>query len=161
MSKHSTVSMKQRKVMFYLYIVFLFVITIGIFIMPISSDLKEKSAMLIYVSGTAFWVGLLGTIITAVKINSCRKKDKKFNEEIKDVKKSGLFCFFQNKEAKVVDICMFIAIVGFIISRLCFTGVLISFIFFASIVFTFGLHCMLNSVNYRYIKNQTNRGEES
>lgn len=161
MSRHSMASIRRRKHMLWLFMGFLAVLSIGIILMPIGSMNKEKTMLLMYLSGAAFWIGIIGTVYMTFKINRSRKGSYRFNEQFGNQKQFGLIHFFQNKEAMLVDVCMFISIIGFIIAKICSSHLVVSFIFLALFVFTFGMHCLLNGINYRYLKYKVRRDEES
>lgn len=157
--RHSMISSRRRKRMLGMYIVFLLILTLGIVLMPIGSTVKEKTMVIMYVSGVFFWIGIAGTIYMALKINSCRKNSYRFNEQAGNEKQFGLIHFFQNREAKIIDVVMFVSIIGFIITKICTSELIISFILLALFVFSFGMHCMLNGINYRYLKYKVRREE--
>lgn len=160
MSRHSISPLQRRKCMMYLYSGFLSLWALAIVLMPIGSVIKENSIIMLYFSGAAFWIGLAGTICMAFKINNCRKASYRFKEHGGSRKQLGAIHFFQNKEAIVMDTLMFVSIIGLIIAKISTSGLLVSFLFFAVFVFSFGMHCMLNGINYRYIKYKVGREED-
>lgn len=150
---------RQRKMM-WLYTLFLALLAISVCLMPIGSNLKEQTTIIMYVSGVAFWIGLIGTIFMAVKINNSRKKSYRFNERFGDHKQLGVIHFLQNTEAIIADIAMFVSIVAFIIAKIWISEISVSFILLAVFIFSFGMHCMLNGINYRYINYKVRRENE-
>lgn len=148
----------KKKQLFFLYTVFLFVLAVSVALMPFGDYESQKWAM--YILGAVFWIGFIGTIVISVIINSLRKKSKDFNQDLVCFKNVGIINFFKNKEAAVSDIAMFVSIAGFIISRLFLKELIAMFIFAALIVFSFGMHCMLNGINYRFIQYEAGRDEE-
>lgn len=161
MSRYSTVLMKRRKRMLWLFMGFLAAFAVGILLMPIGSMYKEKNVLLMYLPGTAFWVGMIGTIYMTIKINRSRKSSSRFNEQFGDQKQFGLIRFFQNTEAMIADIIMIVSMIGIVIAEICACPLLVTFVFLAVFVFTFGMHCMLNGINYKYLKYNVRRDEES
>ena len=149
--KYAKASQMRRKRMGILYAAFLLVLSISILLMPIGSAQKEQSQIPMFISGACFWIGLIGTVWMAIKINKARKQSYLFKDKQPKVKQFGLICFFKNKEAKVADIAMFASAVGFIITRICTGSFYWLFIFLALFVFSFGMHCMLNGKNYFYL----------
>ena len=154
-------SQRRKKKLFIGYVVFLAILAISFLLMPIASANKEKARGLLLLSGNAFWLGLIGTLLIAVAINKDRKNNKTYKTENSKMKQLGLINFFRNQEALVADVLMFVSILGFIITRLCSGNLYWSFIFLALFVFTFGMHCMLNGENYIYLKYKVRREEKS
>lgn len=128
--------------------------------MPIGSIMSETTKMWLYISGTCFWCGLIGTIWLSIRINLYRKKSKYFNENSEIKKQFGLIKFFQNKIATVADIVMFISILALIIEILWINKVMVLYVTIAVLVFSFGMHCMLNGIDYRFINYKDRRDEE-
>ena len=159
--RHSMTSLQRRKRMLYLYIASLVILSLGIALMPFGSAVREKTMLLTYTSGMFFWIGIAGTIYMALRINNCRRNSYRFNEQVGNMRQLGLIHFFQNTESKIIDIAMFVSIICFIIAKICTSEILLSFIFLALFVFTFGMHCMLNGINYIYINYTVRRDTES
>lgn len=155
------VTRRQRRTqrMLYCYIGFLFLWALAIALMPIGSAKKEETMALLYVSGAAFWIGAAGTIFMALKINHCRRGSYRFNGYNGGQKQLGAVHFFQNKEAIAFDAIWFASIVGFLVARLWISQITVTFLFLALVTFSFGMHCMLNGINYRYIKYEVRRDE--
>lgn len=145
-------SRQRRKRMLYIYTLFLFVCAVSFVLMPIGGSMEEKTKIPMVISGVIFWIGLLGTVFTALKINRCRKNDYRFNKKFGNLRQPGLICFFRNRPALIFDSMMFISIAGVIVAKLCTKELLPTFIFLSLFVFSFGMHCMLNGINYKYIK---------
>ena len=160
MIRRSLLSEKRRRKMMWLYTMFLALLAISVCLMPFGSSLKEKTAILMYLSGAAFWIGLIGTIFMAVKINNSRKNSYRFNERFGNHKQFGVVHFLQNTEAIIADIAMFVSIVAFIIAKIWISEIIVSFILLAVFIFSFGMHCMLNGINYRYINYKVRRENE-
>ena len=150
-SRHSMASMKRRKQMMYLFSGFLFLCALAIALMPLGNEMKDKTMLIMYCSGAAFWVGIIGTIYMALKINRSRKGSYRFNELFGNRKQLGLIHFFQNTEALIVDVAMIISLIALIIARLCSANLQVIYVIIAVFVFAFGMHCMLNGMNYKYI----------
>lgn len=158
---YARASQRRKKRQFILYIVFLLIWSIAILLMPFASVYKEVTKILLVVSGGGVWIGLLGTVTMAVKINKARKRSYRFREKYPASKHLGLISFFKNKEAGIADIGMFVSIAGFIVTRICSDNIYWLFIFLALFVFTFGMHCMLNGMNYIYLNQGVRREEKS
>lgn len=152
---------RQRKRMLYLYVAFLAVLSVSMFIMPFGIKMADKSMIMTYISGIMFWIGLLGTIAMAVYITYSRQHSQGFAKAHPNHKRLGLIHFFQNMPAFVCDILMFVSLIGFIITRIWVGTTIWPFIFLSILIFSFGMHCMLNGSNYIYINYKTRRVIES
>lgn len=162
MKKNSILPLKQRKNMFYRYEAFLFLLSIALCLMPLASLIADKTKIVSILVGSMFWIGFIGTICMAISINKSRKKCIAFNREcVSSIKTIGLINFFKNKYAVITDIFMAVFLIGFIVSDIILTKNYIPFIFFAVLVYSFGMHCMLNGINYRYINYNVGRELES
>lgn len=152
---------QQRKRMLYLYAAFLAVLSVSVLLMPFGIKMADKSMILTYISGSMFWIGLLGTIAMAVHITLSRRRSKGFEQVYPNHKRLGLIHFFQNTEAFICDVLMFISLIGFIITRIWVGTTIWPFIFLSILIFSFGMHCMLNGSNYTYINYKIRRVIES
>lgn len=149
---------RQRKIKLCLYVIFLVVMSVSFVFMPFGVKMADESMTLTYISGTMFWIGFLGTIATAVCITYSRCRSKDFNKEYPNQKQLGLIHFFKNKPASVCDILMLVSLVGFIIACIWVETTILPYIFLSILIFSFGMHCMLNGSNYIYI-NKINKKE--
>lgn len=145
------------KIRFVQNICFLLLLSVSIVLMPFSVSLEAKTYLPIYLTGSLFWVGLIGTIVTAINVNKSRKHSRSFNEKYPDLKQLGVIHFFKNTPAKITDILMVISAVGFIVFRLFSDNIVLQFIIIALFVFLFGMHCMLNGINYIYLNYNSRR----
>lgn len=152
---------QQRKRMFYLYAVFLAILSISVLIMPFGFKMADKTMKLTYTSGFLFWIGLIGTIVMAIYITLSRHRSQGFAKLYPNHKRLGLIHFFQNMSALICDILMFASLIGFIITRILIGTTIFPFIFLSILIFSFGMHCMLNGSNYIYINYKTRRVIES
>lgn len=159
--RRSYTSQKHKMTMFLLFMMFLLILSVAIMLMPIASAQKETARGLLFLSGACFWSGLIGTVTMAVKINNARKRNHRFKEKYGDLKQCGVVSFFKNKEAKIADITMFASIICFIITKIFADGLYWPFACLALFVFSFGMHCMLNGINYIYLNFKVRREEKS
>lgn len=148
----SHASRQKRRQWLLFYTAFLFILSVAIMFMPVANAVKEKSQVLLYFTGAFFWTGLLGVAITAIIINRARRLNMRFNKMYPGRTQVGAVHFFQNVPAIVADAIMFAAIVGFIIAMALEARQGYTFLFLAVFVFSFGMHCMLNGINYLFIK---------
>ena len=140
-----------------MYIAFLIILSVSFILMPFGINSDGETNILVYISGLLFWSGLIGTIISAIMVNSTRKADA--NEDNSDVKRLGLIHFFTNTPAKIADVVMIVSLVVFIFLIIFNSAAVLKFIFISLFVFSFGMHCMLNGLNYNYINESQKRGE--
>ena len=152
-------SIRRRKRMFRMFVIFLLIVSFSIILMPIGS--LNNGRYIMYLAGAAFWIGFIGAVCMAVKINNSRKSNYQFNEKYGGVKQLGLIHFFQNKDAVFIDVIMLVAVTGLVLAKLFVNYLIVIFIFLAIFVFAFGMHCMLNGINYKYITHIVRRDEES
>lgn len=155
MSTKKCNSHDKKKILFFLFLVFLSIFSISFLLMPFSSSLKsDGDPSLIILSGGTFWFGLLGVICTSVAINVLRKKH--FRQKTK--KSYGAIRFFSNKIAKMFDIAFAVSLLFAFVALVFMKNSVVQFLSIACATFTFGMHWMLNSVNYDYIISK-NKGE--
>lgn len=138
-------SLLQKKRVAGGYVACLSLLTASFVLMPFD----DTVAALRYVAGAAFWLGLIGTVCMAVLLCRCAPQ-----------KKLGVLQFFTNNEAKVFDSTMLLALLGFIIAKLCEAPLWLMFVLWALFVFSFGMHCMVNGTCYVDIKNNDRRDAE-
>lgn len=131
-----------------LFVFFLAMISISVIMMPFTVDYALIPP---WVSGLLFWVGLAGTAGITIAISRDRRTDRSFRKQNRKLKQSGLIHFFQNKTAIVFDILMFIAIIAFIAISIIGYNYYLRFICLSVFVFSFGMHCMSNGMNFIYI----------
>ena len=107
---------QRPKLMFIFYIVSLILLSVSFVLMPIGVMALENGKIVTLLAGITFWLGLLGTIITAVLITILNHRERDFVDSQQEHKKMGVICFFQNLPAKIFDILMFVSLVCGIIS---------------------------------------------
>lgn len=157
--KSHELSYKHKKILQILYIVFLSVLSLSFFLMPFGMYSEEQTPLLLYLAGICFWVGLIGVVVTAVTVHIKRTGSARLLKGRAAVKQMGIFSFFQNPFATVADCVMFLSIGGFVIFK-CFTDLYVAtFILCALFVFSFGMHCFLNGINYKFL-NSKDKGEK-
>ena len=146
-------SYKTKRLLFAFNILFLVILSVSVSIMPYNSKTDGVTDMKI-LTGIMFWLGLIGTVFFASLINYFRSKDKLFNKAAEKYNKLGLTHFFQNLPAKIFDSLLIIALIGFILSFVFNFTLSVKFIFISAIIFSFGMHCMLNGINFVYVMNK-------
>lgn len=132
------------------------VLAIAFVPMPFAVQLQDRSMILIYIAGSLFWMGLIGSVMTAIHIDRARKQSAVFQELFPDVKQCGLTHFFQNMHAIKADIALFASLLALIVCSIWGDQIGI-FVCIACVIFALGMHCMLNSINYVYINHGLRR----
>lgn len=146
-------SYKTKRLLFAFNIFFLVTLSVSVLLMPYNSKTDGVTDVKI-LTGAMFWLGLIGTVFFASLINYFRSKDKLFNKAAEKYNKLGLTHFFQNLPAKIFDSLLIIALIGFILSFVFNFTLSVKFIFISAIIFSFGMHCMLNGINFIYVMNK-------
>ena len=157
-SKYRNYRARKRKLV--LYVFFLALLSFSFVLMPIGQNMKEQSYIPMLSAGVLFWIGALGLLIVIININHSRRKSEGFKENYPNLRQFGLISFFKNAPAAIADVLMLVSIMGEIV--LFFTDLYyLKFIGAAVIVFSFGMHCMLNGINYIYVNYNIRRDRES
>lgn len=145
----------RRQQMLRYYVISLATLSFSIFLMPIVNSFKNETKIPMYIVGALFWIALIFTIRMAIRINNSRRRNSAFNSSYGNLNKLALIHFFQNKKALIMDAIMFVSLLAFIIARFLTWNTIIQFLFVSMFAFSFGMHCMLNGINYIYIKHKT------
>lgn len=153
-------SYRRRRKMLLYYEIAVLVLAIAFVLMPFAMQLRDRSMVLIYIAGFLLWIGLIGCIVTTIHINRSRKKSPVFQDLFPNAKRCGLTHFFQNKQAVKTDVALFASLLALIACSIWGNQIAI-FICIAFTVFSFGMHCMLNSINYLYINYRLRRDKTS
>lgn len=143
------------------YVGFLVLLSVSVALMPVASAVKETTRVLMAIIGILFWIGVVGILTKTRSISKRRKKSDDFNKAYPKAKQFGLIHFFQNKNAAIMDVLMFVSLGGLILCRIYVRNIVLPFICLSLFVFSFGMHCMLNGINYKYLMYDAKRGIES
>lgn len=146
-------SYKTKRLLFALNILFLAMISLSVLIMPHNSRTDGVTNIKI-LTGLMFWLGLIGTAFFAGIINYLRRKDKLFNRAAEKYNILGLTHFFQNLPAKIFDSVLIMVLIGLMLSFAFNLALSVKFCFLSAIIFSFGMHCMLNGINFVYVMNK-------
>ena len=150
-------SYNRRRKMFWCYVSALLILSFSFFGIAINSALSGVSFVLNLISGIMFWVGLFGVAGVSIHINKSRKASPYFEELYPNVKRLGLTHFFQNKYATVADTAVFAVLAAFVCVKVFTDSITLQLALIALFVFSFGMHCMLNGINYVYINYKGRR----
>lgn len=152
---------RRRKNKYFLYVCFLLIISVSILLMPYSVASEGETYVPVYITGGLFWGGIIGLAFTVFSINRSRKASLRKEKAPSTPKQLGIIHFFKNTPAKIADIMMILSLVCFIVCSFITNNIFIQFIIIAVFVFSFGMHCLLNGVNYIYIKGNVRRERTS
>lgn len=147
-------SYHRRQKMLRNYTIALTALSLVIFCMPFAHKIRNTTKLPMYLTGALFWIALIGTIAAAIKINTSRRRSPVFSSNYPGLKKLALIHFFQNKKAFLADLVMFTSLIAFVIGRFLVWNTIVLFVFISAFVFSFGMHCILNGINYIYIHQQ-------
>lgn len=148
----------QKKRWLKSYALFMALIAFGIILIPWATDLEQERRWPVILVGGLVWGGLLGAMIITLQIGSARRGDPSFKNRGSWLKYWGLTHFGKNGLALIADVGMFVFLIVFIILERCTYAKNAIFLFLGMFIFAFGMHCMLNSLNYLYI-NQKEKKE--
>ena len=146
--------LKIQKVLLSLSVLFMFLFSITfLFMKPANTRLiNTGDQTFLNIVGASFWATLALSVITIFLMSiRCRK----YKKSIGATKKSrpGMFRFFSNMPAKIVDILMMVSLVLLVCFIAFFSENYLIYIFLSTTIFSFFMHCVLNGENYRYITN--------
>lgn len=131
----------------------LFVSAICLFVIPLVKDQKNVQ----FVFAGVFWLSIFFELLFIAIGNRVRRKVEIICPQLKQEKgfgKIGIFCFFQNKEAIVVDVLLLIFVAyTFLICFLEVESVWLILIGITTSFVFFHLHCILNGIFYKSIKH--------
>jgi len=107
----------------------------------------------VYIVGGVFWAGLLFTYIFTGAAAVYRRRDLDAEKSGRYIGKPGFLCFFQNLEAKIMDVLMIVSVLALAteIALDVHNSVFALGTIFLTI-FSVHMHGILNGKNYRYIK---------
>lgn len=109
--------------------------------------------------GALFWGGLLlGGVLQVVLEGRRRAFFKKYNVKREKMQKprNGLLSFGSNKGARIADNTMVISLIVTVLTFIFTKGSgFLCYVFIATTIFSFCLHCILNGRVYFHANNQT------
>lgn len=143
---------------FYISLVSLGVSALSLLFIPlVNLNGSGATKFFAYVIGAVFWIGLIIEQIFIWKINSNRhllenRIRRNGGRTLKG--KIGVVSFFRNKEAFIADIVLFVSAIAVAVISIFKIKVEWLLIICVVILFvSFNLHCILNGINYSYIKS--------
>ncbi len=139
-------------------IILLLVTSLTILLIPLTDVFSGNTQKVCsYIVGAVFWLSLiLGQII--FWIANRERISIEHNLQKKEIKRlsanyPGVLCFFQNREAAVADVTViisFLLVIAELIFKIKSEWIILSSV--STLIFSFGMHCILNGINYKYIR---------
>lgn len=139
------------------FVTALFMMSMSLILMSFCGTENESNRALTIVTGIFFWCGFIGTITTFILMNMSRRKSEKPVSGKNGILNIGLFRFFSNTFAGVFDVIMILSLCVFIVALIAADNIPVQLIIMAIFVFSFGMHCILNGINYKYIISKDRR----
>ena len=151
------VRLRQRRRWLALFVIFNIILSVSILSLPFVLTSDEAVIPYRFLVGALFWIGLIGLIVTAIWINTKRKRSNGFKIANNGRRKIGLIHFFQNNYATVVDVLMFISLLAVILLEWAAHKQSLAISTIGVFIFSFNMHCMLNGICYEYINYKVRR----
>lgn len=156
--KSSRVSRRTKRRWLRLFTVFLMILAVSFALMAFADTGRKNSGAMLYIAGGLFWAGLIGTVVMILVINIARIRDRSFKKKY-DL--TMLIRWFSNKWAVWNDLALIASVIMMIIARILIDKTEVFLIIFAVFIFSFGMHFMLNGINYKYINYKGKRGRQN
>ena len=133
-------------------------ISVGSFLLMSASFLLMPIESITIIPGLLFWIGLVLGITLQIVLEIRRRaffKSYSVNRGKMQKPKNGLLSFGSNALAIIADRSMVISFVAMILAFVITKGYgYICYVFIATTVFSFCMHCVLNGRIYFHAKNQ-------
>ena len=124
-----------------------------LFMIPMTESLTAPQFALAGI----FWASVVAEMVFLVSAGNLRRRIEKNSPHMKQQRgfgKLGIFCFAQNKEAKIVDGLLAAAIVYLVVIGMLHVDSLeLVSLGIAGVYLLFHLHCILNGILYKSIKH--------
>lgn len=157
-------SIQKIKRLFCFAVVFQFLMSLSILLMPIAVQMGQQNRRMVVLIGAVFWLSAIAGYVIVAMANSERKRfiRHKVDGNIKMNCRPGIAEFFTNVPATVADVTMIMSFLMFVIIG--FTKLrygYISYILLFLLVFSLHMHCMFNGRIYKATKYRRTRRESS
>ena len=133
-------------------------ISVGSFLLMSASFLLMPIVSITIIPGLLFWIGLVLGITLQIVLEIRRRaffKSYSVNRGKMQKPKNGLLSFGSNALAIIADRSMVISFVAMILAFVITKGYgYICYVFIATTIFSFCMHCVLNGRIYFHAKNQ-------
>lgn len=157
-------SIQKIRRLFWFAVVFIFLMSASILLMPIAVKMGEQDRKMTVLIGIVFWLSAIAGYVLIAMANAERKWFiiRKIDGNVKMNCRSGIAEFFTNVPATVADVTMIMSFLMFVIIG--FTKwryEYISFVLLFLLVFSLHMHCMFNGRIYKVTKYKRTRRESS
>ncbi len=157
-------SVRKIKRLFWFAIVFLFMMSASILLMPKAVEMGEQDKSLVALIGMMFWTSAITGYVLIALANSERKWFiyHKVDGDVKMDCLPGIATFFTNVPATVADVTMITSFLVFVVIN--FTSRrydYISYVLLFLLVFSLNMHCLFNGRIYKTTKYKRTRRESS
>lgn len=140
-----------------------FMLSVSFLLMPLG-DTAFVNGISVYAlaAGIIFWVSIIIAIVAQSVLAGRRRAWYRTHQgEKQKIKQSiGVWSFFQNAYASIVDIAAILSLIGLIVAMFVTKGTgYICYVLVALFVFSFSMHCVLNGKVAFYVMNQEKLGK--
>lgn len=158
--------MKKDIILMKLVVLFLAISSFSLILVPFSDyDGSAFNVVTAIIAGVLFWLFLiLGYLVFAGIAKHRKVYEKKATSSNKgrlsradNKKKPGIVCFFSNKFAMIADIVLIASFILTLVMVLFIpqTPQVIQIILISLLLFSLHMHCVLNGINFRYIRERS------
>lgn len=157
-------SVQKIKRLFWFAVVFQFLMSLSILLMPIAVQMRQQNRRMTVLIGAVFWLSAIAGYVIVAMANSERKRFIRYKVDgnIKMNCRPGIAEFFTNVQATVADVTMIMSFLIFV--TIGFTKLrygYITYILLFLLVFSLHMHCMFNGRIYKATKYRRTRRESS
>lgn len=133
-------------------------VSVGSFAMMSVSFLLMPMEGMKILPGLLFWIGLLLGVTLQIVLETRRRaffKSYGVKRQKMQKPRNGLLSFASNKEAKITDGVLLASIIAMVLAFIVTKGYgYVCYVFIATTLFSFCMHCVLNGRIYFHAKNQ-------
>lgn len=155
---------RRIKQLFWFAVVFLFLMSASILLMPIAVQMGEQDRKMVVLMGIVFWISAITGYVLIAMANAERKWfiNRNVDGNVKMNCLPGIVTFFTNVPATVADVVMITSFLMFVVIN--FTDwryEYISHVLLFLLVFSLHMHCLFNGRIYKTTKFKHTRRESS
>lgn len=145
---------RKKKRLLNCYVIFLMMVSLAFMIMALCNGLQEENKILNIISGGLLWTGGIGAIVIWICISTARRNEYIDNSKYTFTQKMGIIHFFKNKYAIAADSFMILSMIVLVAAKLWMNNAVLMLVSVSVFIFSFGLHCLFNGINYVYINSR-------
>lgn len=157
-------SINRIKLLFRFAVVFLFLMSGSVLIMPMATKIAEEERSVLILTGLIFWISLIAGYSLLFVANKERKYfiRRKLDGDVSMGCRPGIITFFDNIPATIADVAMiasFVLFVGVNFTELKYGY--ISYVLLFILGFSLNMHCLFNGRIYKATKFKRTRRDRS